>query len=106
MCKYIHDHVGKNIRSTDVSAAVFRSHSGAALLFRRFYGCSIKEYILKVKLETGARLLSETQIPIWQIASDLAFFDARHFSRLFAARYKMTPRAFRKSALDKKQQKM
>ena len=103
MCKYIHDHVGKNIRSTDVSACVFRSHSGAALLFRRFYGCSIKDYILKVKLETGARLLSETQVPIWKIAADLAFFDARHFSSLFASRYKMTPRAFRKSALDKKQ---
>ena len=96
MRKYIDDHIGENIRSTDVSNAVFRSHSGASMLFRRVYGYSIKEYILKTKLETGARLLSETGFPIWKIAAELSFYDARHFSRLFSQRYGTTPLHFRK----------
>lgn len=98
MRKYIDDHVGENIRSTDVSAAVFRSHSGASMLFRRVYGLTIKEYILKVKLETGARLLSETDMPIWKIAAELAFYDSRHFSRVFAARYGTPPLKLRKES--------
>lgn len=96
MRKFIDDHIGENIRSTDVSSAVFRSHSGASILFRRVYGYSIKEYILKTKLETGARLLSETDFPIWKIAAELSFYDARHFSRLFSSHYETTPLHFRK----------
>lgn len=96
MRQYIDDHIGENIRSSDVSNAVFRSHSGASMLFTRVYGCSIKEYILKTKAETGARLLAETDFPIWKIATELSFYDGRHFAKTFREYYNLSPQQYRK----------
>ena len=97
MCNYIHNHITESIRISDVCAPVFRSTSGAGLLFRKAYGCSIKEYILKEKFEVASSLLSGTRLPISQIASDLSFCDAQHFSQMFTQRFGMSPLRYRQS---------
>ncbi len=97
MCEYIHNHIMENIKIGDVANLVFRSTSGAGLLFRKAYGCSIKEYILREKFEVAASLLADTRIPVSQVASDLSFCDAQHFSQLFTQRFGMSPLRYRHS---------
>ncbi len=96
MMDHINSHVSENVRVSDLAKLVFRSAGGAANAFRAVYGCSIKDYILRVKLETAARLLREGEHQVSDIADMLAFCDAQHFSRMFRMRYGMSPTRFRK----------
>ncbi len=96
MMDYINSHIAENIRVSDLSKLVFRSAGGAANAFRAIYNCSIKDYILRAKLETAAHLLRENEHQVSEIAEQLAFCDAQHFSRMFRIRYGMSPTRFRK----------
>ena len=102
MRRYIQEHLGESISSREVSASVFRSHSSAATLFRQATGCSIKNYIIKEKLAAVARLLSDSTIPIWKIASDFSFYDTRHLAHAFTVAYGVSPSVYRKRALEEK----
>ncbi len=94
--EYINAHLMENIKVGDLSKLVFRSGGGAANAFRAVYNCSIKDYILRAKLEVAARLLRENEQQVSEIADMLSFCDAQHFSRMFRQRYSMSPSRYRK----------
>lgn len=43
----------------------------------------IAEYVKKLRLEKAARLLTDTDLPIWQIAESIGFRDYEYFLRCF-----------------------
>ena len=93
---YINAHIVENIKVSDLSKLVYRSGGGTANAFRAIYNCSIKDYIMRAKLEVAAHLLRANDNPVSEIAEHLSFCDAQHFSRMFHQRYGMSPTKFRK----------
>ena len=68
-----------------------------AQTFKRFRDSTVGEYLREMRLESARENLKFTSRPISQIASQCGFSDQSHLSRLFKARYGITPRRYRES---------
>lgn len=64
-------------------------------LFRRTYGFSPTEYLLRRRCERARLLLTRDDTPIAQIAFALGFHDASHFARHFRRQCGTSPARFR-----------
>ncbi len=99
VAEYINAHIMQKICVSELASLVFRSSFSVSDIFKKKYGCSIKEYILNAKCEMATRMLRENRTSISEIASALSFCDSQHFSQVFRHRYGMSPSAFRKKCL-------
>ncbi len=69
--------------------------SAFMLAFRAVTGNSPINYSLNLKINHAQNLLTETQLPILQIAKTCGFDDALYFSRTFKKRLGVSPKAYR-----------
>lgn len=95
--QFIRDHLRENIMVRDISQAAGLSRRALEIKFRREIGCSIHEYVRRVRTDQIVRLLVETELPIGQIAETLGFSDIQHFARYFRAGKKTSPLAYRRT---------
>lgn len=93
---YLHAHAADDVRLDELArlASVHPAHLNRA--FRRWQGCSIGEYVRRLRVDLAARELTMSQKPIADIASALRFADQSHFSRVFSRLTGMTPGRYRK----------
>jgi len=63
--------------------------------FRRFHGCTIGEYIRRLRVERACRQLSSSDESLATIAAGSGFSDQSHFSRIFKRLMGMTPAQYR-----------
>ncbi len=64
--------------------------------FRRALGSSPRQYLLRLRVDSAARLLTFTNRPIAKISKECGFHDHAHFTRSFKKMMNMTPLNFRK----------
>lgn len=69
-----------------------------AQVFRRFHGCTIGEYVRKMRVDFACRELARTDTPLARIAADSGFADQSHFARTFKALTGMSPSRYRMAA--------
>ena len=74
------------------------SKSNAIRLFKKHYGLTPYEYLLRAKIEAAEALLANTTLPIKEIAEKLHVMDEHYFSTLFFKRTGIRPSDYRKSA--------
>ncbi len=63
--------------------------------FLRVFGCTVHEFSVAEKMSSAKYLLENTQKMVYQIAEDVGYKNATHFSAAFKRIYKMTPKAYR-----------
>ena len=99
-------------RATDAIAANFRSKislvdlaaqagvhpSYLARTFRRRHGCSVTDYVRRLRLEWAMRELQRDGRSISDVALDAGFYDHSHFSHAFRSFTGLTPAQFRASS--------
>ncbi|CAA9345716.1 MAG: Transcriptional regulator, AraC family [uncultured Gemmatimonadaceae bacterium] len=66
-----------------------------AVVFRRFYGCSLGEYARRRRLDAARSRLADPDASLSRIALDLGFADQSHFTRTFKRFTGMTPGQYR-----------
>ena len=66
--------------------------------FRRVFGTSARQYLLRVRVEAACRRLAETEDTVAALAVELGFFDHAHFTRCFRRIMGMTPAAYRRQS--------
>lgn len=93
--RYIRDHVGEGIAVKDVLAHTERSRSDLEQRFRRWLGRSIREEILRRRMDRVCHLLRETGLPLDQIAARAGSAGPAHLCRLFQKRLGQTPTTYR-----------
>jgi AraC family transcriptional regulator len=76
-------------------AGVHAAH--LAKMFRKHYGCTLGEYIRRLRLEYAAQLLARSEKTLSAIALAAGFYDQSHFANLFKHRFGITPGVFRAS---------
>jgi len=76
-------------------AEVHPSH--LARIFRVNYGCTIGDYLRRLRLNRAVNQMLHSDRSILQIAMECGFYDQSHFNRLFRRHLRMTPAAFRKA---------
>lgn len=95
--KYIRDNAKKPIQIQDVAQHVSTSVRTLQRHFHKFLGRSIGKEIKRARVERIAQLLLETDLSIYQIASEYGFSDSTHMVRLFKSIKKITPSKYRKN---------
>ena len=67
-------------------------------IFKKVTGESIKEYIVRQRLEWAKKLLVTGNDAVIDIANKVGFNNVTYFNRQFKSRYRMTPTEYRKSS--------
>ncbi|MBZ5665487.1 MAG: DNA-binding transcriptional regulator [Acidobacteriia bacterium] len=92
---YISGHFSNRIKVQDVLDAVAVSRSGLENRFKKTLGYSVRTAIRRFQLEQTRRLVSETNLPLKQIASDAGFRSVQHMTTLFGKAFKQSPAKYR-----------
>lgn len=64
--------------------------------FKKYYGVTINEYHIQLRIEIAKKLLTCTQAPIREISEKIGIYNVSHFINLFKKRVRDTPLSYRK----------
>lgn len=92
----IHEECDRPISLAELASLCQVSQSQLLRSFRKQYGAPPHRYLLKCRIERAKwLLLSETDMPLAQVALDLGYADQSHLNRAFVAATGVTPSRFR-----------
>lgn len=98
---YINTHYQENITLDTAAALVHMSRYHFCRLFSAATGATFLEYLYNVRLSKVHQMLLDTQLSLSQIAAKCGFASTAHLSRVFRNAYGVSPREFRKAAMEK-----
>ncbi len=91
----MHKHHAENVQIAELAAAASLSISQFNRKFRRMFGTTPREYLLRVRTNAACRLLETTDMTVTAIALETGFFDHSHFTRIFQRIMNIPPGAYR-----------
>jgi AraC family transcriptional regulator len=91
----LHEQSSETISLSDVARTVDIHPVHLAREFRKFYGCTLGEYLRGLRIQFACHKLSTSNMPLVEIALAAGFSHQAHFSRLFKHHIGMTPTEFR-----------
>jgi AraC-like DNA-binding protein len=94
--KYIFDNFASKISIEHLASMIFLSVSQFERRFYQNFRLTPRSFILKVRLDSAMRLLTESDLSITQIAMKTGFYDSSSFTRLFKKMTGIKPLEFRK----------
>lgn len=94
--EYIKNHYVECFTSKDIEEICGLSYKYAGTLFKNATGQTIKEYQCTLRLHRAEQLLTETDMPITEIARITGFSDVFYFSRVFHREMGCAPREYRR----------
>lgn len=94
--EYIEKQLHYTISLHDIAKLTGNNASYLSSLFKKEIGISVSEYINQKRLEEAALILSESEMPICEIATSLSFNSQSYFTMLFRKYYGKTPKEYRK----------
>ena len=94
----IHVELGARPSLTGLATSVGVHPVTLARAFRRSFGCTVGEYLRRLRIERAAEHLVTGSQPLAEIALAAGFADQSHFSNVFRRRTGMSPSAYRREA--------
>lgn len=94
--RFTSEHGHERIRVSDVSAAVHVTRRTLERRFRRVLGRSIRDEIVRLRVERAKRLLAQSRTPIKRLASEAGFRDDLQMCTEFKRLEGITPSAYRR----------
>lgn len=93
--EYLHDNYQSEepVKILSEVAGVHPAH--LARTFSKHFGCSIGEYIRRLRIDVACRELANRERTVCEIALALGFYDHAHFSRMFKRMVGVTPKEYR-----------
>lgn len=88
-------HYNRPISVKDLSELVGISPSHFAATFKQIVGTSPIEFVIQTRLRHARELLASSNFSIGQIAEICGFYSPQYMARLFARRWKLSPKTFR-----------
>lgn len=94
--EYLQVEYKRSIGTAMIAAQFKLSRRSLELRFREQMHCSIREYLIRIRLKRAKQLLEQTEHPIESIAALTGFCHAPHFSSTFKRQVGMSPSCYRK----------
>ncbi len=93
--RYVEEHYAERITKEALASAAHCSTAGVYRLFRRQFKMSPNNYINKIRLEKASVLLEQSDRAVSEVGERVGFEDPVYFSKLFKARYGLSPGRYR-----------
>lgn len=94
----IESHYDTDLTAQELSRMVYVTPQYLSRLFKRFLGYSVYEYLTSCRINRARELLlTHSDLSVQQIAHQVGFSDASHFTAMFKKTTGMTPLEFRKT---------
>lgn len=93
--RYIHENATRPIGIPDIMSVVGISRRSLELRFKKMIGHTLQQAILKARLHRAKKLLSETDLPIGQVAERSGFGSGAQLCHQFREELGLTPKAYR-----------
>lgn len=90
----LHDDLSSPIRFTDVASTVEVHPVHLAREFRKVHGCTLGEYLRRIRIEFCCRQLLTSNMSLVEIALAAGFCNQSHFSRVFRRQTGLTPKEY------------
>ncbi len=81
----------KGLKLQDVADSVHLSPNYLSYLFKKMVGLSLWDYVTKLRMEEGKRLLLRTDLRRYEIAEAVGYESPEHFSKIFKKHYGISP---------------
>jgi AraC family transcriptional regulator len=94
--EHLHEQFYESLTLSKVAELVGVHETHLSREFRRYYRCTVGEYIRRLRIEFACRQLSASDTPLSEIALSTGFVDQSHFTRTFKQTTGMSPAAYRK----------
>jgi len=94
--EFLHAHFSESLVMEDVANAIGVHRVHLARVFRKKFGCTIGEYVRRLRVEFACRQISTTEAPLCQIALAAGFSDQSHLNKTFKDIFNLTPSEYRK----------
>jgi AraC family transcriptional regulator len=96
VCDYIDANIGTRTLVCDLSAIAQRSNCHFARAFKRTFGQSPHNYLIRRRLELASHMMLVTDAPLSEIALSCGFSDQPHLCRHFRRYFGQSPAAWRR----------
>jgi AraC family transcriptional regulator len=93
--EFLHDRLDEPLTLSGVASAVGIHPAHLARTFRKRHGCTVGEYVRRLRIERASRDLVTSGAPLSEIGLRSGFFDQSHFSKVFRRHTGMTPAEYR-----------
>lgn len=93
--EFLNENISGQLDSQLVAEALGISRTRLYQQCQQYLGMGVAEYVKKLRIEHGQRLLAETGLPVSEIAYRTGFSDYNYFCRVFRAEVGMSPKKFR-----------
>lgn len=93
--RYIDARLDQPLSVAEIAAAAGMNETALKTGFRRFFGSSVYDYVLRCRCGQAARLLRSTALPVREVAARSGFASPSHLARHFRARYGASPLQYR-----------
>lgn len=94
--EYVAAHYQEELRPGTLSAVLGFSEGHFTRLFRRDFGCTFVQYLSDYRIRRSCRLLSETSLPVEQVAYRVGIDNYSYFCTCFKRSVGVTPGVYRK----------
>ncbi len=93
--QYLDEHYASKITLERLCETLYCSRATITSAFRAAHGCSIGEYLVKVRVSKAKELLRETTLPFDDVANLCGFSDRGYFAKVFKRHCGVTPGEYR-----------
>ena len=97
---FLQTHLNRPVSIDELSDRSNMSSSTLHRAFHRTVQCSPIEYHLQMRIDNAANLLKHSRMSVSQISEACGFSDSNYFSRQFRKRTGMSPREYKKNAVN------
>jgi len=94
--EFLHAHFAERHSLARISQLIGMKPAHMAVAFRRRYGCTVGEYVRRLRIDFARRELADPEKPLVLIAQSAGFFDQSHFSKTFKIFTGQSPAEYRK----------
>lgn len=91
----LHDRLDDGPGLTSVAGAIGVHPSHLARTFRKRYGCTMGEYLRRLRIERAAHEVATSSVSLSEISVRSGFFDQSHFTKVFRRHTGLTPAEYR-----------
>lgn len=95
LAEYIQANLAQNLTLEEMAKVVNLSTSHMNRLFKQSQGISLYQYVIRCRIERAKQLLSQPQLTIAEIATQVGFADQSHLTHHFKRHLGVTPKTFR-----------